>query len=113
MVIVGPRGGGGSAEQSGDGNYHGQSRHPSGQRHNPSDTDERFAALAPCAYIAGGRGALAVHASNASGYRARGSGRSWNLTTLLVVPFPPSTWNGVRVAYVEYRPLPFQPASGS
>jgi protocatechuate 4,5-dioxygenase beta chain len=27
-----------------------------------------------------------------------GSGRSWNLTTLLVVPFPPSTWKGVRVA---------------
>jgi rhodanese-related sulfurtransferase len=29
---------------------------------------------------------------------ASGSGRSWNLTTLLVVPFPPSMWNGVRVA---------------
>src|SRR5688572_23169244 len=29
---------------------------------------------------------------------ASGSGRTWNFTSLLVVPLPPSTWNGARVA---------------
>ena len=31
-------------------------------------------------------------------YLASGSGRTWNFTSLLVVPFPPSAWNGARVA---------------
>jgi hypothetical protein len=31
-------------------------------------------------------------------YFASGSGRTWNLTSLLVVPLPPSSWNGARVA---------------
>src|SRR5262245_2434368 len=46
-------------------------------------------------------------------YFASGSGRTWNLRILLVVPFPPSTWNGVRVAKVVQMPLPFQPPRGS
>src|SRR5687768_7754032 len=29
---------------------------------------------------------------------ASGSGRTWNFTSLLIVPLPPSTWNGARVA---------------
>ena len=44
---------------------------------------------------------------------ASGSGRSWNFITLLVVPFPPSMWNGARVLTVAHRPLPFHPALGS
>src|SRR6266480_2263296 len=46
-------------------------------------------------------------------YRESGSGRSWNLSTLLVVPFPPSMWNGARVLTVAHSSLPFQPALGS
>ena len=46
-------------------------------------------------------------------YRASGSGLSWNFITLLVVPFPPSMWNGARVLTVAHRPRPFQPAPGS
>jgi hypothetical protein len=46
-------------------------------------------------------------------YLASGSGRSWNRTALLVVPFPPSMWKGVRVLMAAQRPRPFQPASGS
>ena len=44
---------------------------------------------------------------------ASGSGRSWNFTALLVVPLPPSRCQGVRVAYVDQSPLPFQPPLGS
>src|SRR5262245_25485100 len=33
-------------------------------------------------------------------YLDNGSGRTWNLMILLVVPLPPSMWNGARVAYV-------------
>src|SRR5262249_40086478 len=43
---------------------------------------------------------------------ANGSGRSWKCTTLLVVPLPPSIWNGARVEYVAQSPFPFQPAFG-
>ena len=32
-------------------------------------------------------------------YLASGFGRIWNFTSLLVVPLPPSTWNGARVEY--------------
>jgi hypothetical protein len=46
-------------------------------------------------------------------YLASGSGRSWNRTALLVVPFPPSMWYGVRVLTAAQRPRPFQPPSGS
>ena len=46
-------------------------------------------------------------------HRASGSGRSWKRMTLLVVPWPPSMWNGVRVLIVVHTPRPFQPASGS
>src|SRR5213079_138252 len=46
-------------------------------------------------------------------HRASGSGRSWNFTTLLVVPLPPSTWKGALVLMVAHRPRPFQPVSGS
>lgn len=46
-------------------------------------------------------------------YFASGSGRTWNLTTLLVVPRPVSMWNGVRVLTVDHRPFPFHPAFGS
>ena len=48
--------------------------------------------------------------SDTSPYFASGSGRSWNFTTLLVVPLPPSMWNGARVLTVDHSPLPFQPA---
>ena len=44
---------------------------------------------------------------------ARGSGRTWNLTTLGRVPLPVSMWNGVRFPLVVHRPRPFQPAFGS
>ena len=43
-------------------------------------------------------------------YLASGSGRSWNLMTLLGVPLPPSMWNGARVLTVVQSPLPFHPA---
>ena len=33
-------------------------------------------------------------------YFERGSGRIWNRISLLVVPLPPSKWNGARVAIV-------------
>src|SRR5436190_20922463 len=46
-------------------------------------------------------------------YFASGSGRSWNLITLLVVPFAVSMWNGARVLTVDQMPRPFQPAAGS
>ena len=46
-------------------------------------------------------------------YFASGSGRIWNLITLLVVPLPVSMWNGARVLTVDHRPLPFHPAWGS
>src|SRR6185369_11189760 len=45
-------------------------------------------------------------------YFDSGSGRTWNFTILLVFPFPPSAWNGVRVAKVVQMALPFQPAFG-
>ena len=44
---------------------------------------------------------------------ASGLGRSWNFTTLLVVPLPPSMCWGARVAKVDHSPLPFQPAFAS
>jgi len=31
-------------------------------------------------------------------YFETGSGRTWNFTSLLVLPLPPSAWNGARVA---------------
>src|SRR5207249_6638966 len=46
-------------------------------------------------------------------YRARGSGRSCKCRTLLVVPLPPSMWNGARVLTVAQNPRPCQPAFGS
>ena len=46
-------------------------------------------------------------------YFANGSGRIWNRTTLLVVPFPVSMWNGARVLTVAHSPFPFHPAFGS
>jgi GAF domain-containing protein len=46
-------------------------------------------------------------------YLASGSGLNWNLTTLLVVPFPVSMWNGERVLTVDQSPRPFQPPFGS
>jgi hypothetical protein len=46
-------------------------------------------------------------------YFASGSGRSWNLITLLVVPLPVSMWNGARVLTVDQMPRPFHPAAGS
>src|SRR5437899_12453278 len=46
-------------------------------------------------------------------YRASGSGRIWKCTTLLVVPFPVSLWNIVRVPQVVHTPLPFHPVLGS
>ena len=46
-------------------------------------------------------------------HRASGSGRIWNFTTLGVVPFPVSMWNGVRLPFVVHRPRPFHPALGS
>src|SRR5919108_6587399 len=42
-------------------------------------------------------------------YRANGSGRIWNLITLLVVPLPVSMWNGARVLIVDQIPRPFHP----
>src|SRR6266516_4818420 len=33
-------------------------------------------------------------------YFANGSGLTWNFTSLLVFPLPPSAWNGARVAKV-------------
>ena len=51
--------------------------------------------------------------SGCADHRASGSGRSWNFITLLVVPLPPSMWNGARVLTVAHKPLPFQPPSGS
>src|SRR5215510_23238 len=56
---------------------------------------------------------IGLAASSLKTYFASGSGRTWNLRILLVVPFPPSTWNGVRVAKVVQTPFPFQPARGS
>src|SRR5262245_26082033 len=47
-----------------------------------------------------------------SRYLASGSGLIWNFTSLLVSPFPPSEWNGARVAYVVKMPLPFHPPFG-
>src|SRR5260370_39154748 len=44
---------------------------------------------------------------------ANGSGRSWNLVILGVVPLPVSRWNGVRLPSVVHRPRPFQPPFGS
>ena len=52
-------------------------------------------------------------AHRSSPHRASGSGRSWKCTTLLVVPLPPSMWNGARVLTVAHSPRPFQPAFGS
>src|SRR5436190_19869089 len=46
-------------------------------------------------------------------YLESGSGRSWNFTTLLVVPLPPSRWKGALVLYVAHMAFPFQPAFGS
>ena len=50
---------------------------------------------------------------NSYGYRANGSGRTWNFTTRLAVPLPVSLWNGARVAHVDHKPLPFHPVFGS
>jgi len=50
---------------------------------------------------------------SSAAYFASGSGRSWNFTTLLVVPLPPSMWNGARVLTVDQIPRPFHPAAGS
>src|SRR6185369_1294697 len=47
------------------------------------------------------------------GYFASGSGRTWNFTSLLVVPRPPSMWNGARVEMLVKIPFPFQPPFGS
>src|SRR5439155_18607364 len=41
---------------------------------------------------------------------ANGCVLAWNLTSLLVVPLPPSMWNGARVAYVVKTAFPFHPA---
>ena len=46
-------------------------------------------------------------------YRANGSGRNWNLIALLVIPFPPSMWNGARVLIDAHKARPFHPALGS
>ena len=40
-------------------------------------------------------------------------GRSWNLSTWLGVPLPPSVWNGARLALVDQSARPFHPAFGS
>src|SRR5206468_7980453 len=45
-------------------------------------------------------------------YRAKGLGRSWKWSTLLVVPLPVSMWNGARVLTVAKRLRPFQPPFG-
>ena len=50
---------------------------------------------------------------SADDHFASGSGRIWNRTTLLVVPFPPSMWNGARVLTVDHKPRPFHPPFGS
>src|SRR5262245_31568418 len=44
-----------------------------------------------CAFVRKSRSAL-------PGYLDKGSGLTWNFTSLLVVPLPPSEWNGARVA---------------
>src|SRR6185503_398719 len=46
-------------------------------------------------------------------YLSSGLLRTWNLINLLVVPLPPSEWNGARVAIVVQMPLPFHPPFGS
>ena len=46
-------------------------------------------------------------------HRASGSGRIWNLNTLLVVPGPVSMWKGARLLNVANIPRPFQPPFGS
>ena len=64
----------------------------------------------------GERGTTSNQERSAGGtrhYLANGSGLNWNLTTLLVVPFPVSMWNGVRVLTVAHRPFPFHPAFAS
>jgi hypothetical protein len=44
---------------------------------------------------------------------AGGSGQIWKWTTLGIVAFPVSLWNGVRVSQVGQTPFPFQQAFGS
>src|SRR5215475_7165581 len=46
-------------------------------------------------------------------YFDSGSGRTWNFTILLVLPLPPSAWNGARVANVVQIAFPFQPPFGA
>src|SRR6476620_5965053 len=79
----------------------------------------RIATIARIARIAGidfeilNFGNLGNSGVYGNGYFASGSGRTWNLITLLVVPLPVSMWNGARVLTVDHRPLPFQPVLAS
>jgi len=41
-----------------------------------------------------------AHVGGSNRYFASGSGRTWKCSTLLVVPFPVSMWNGARVLTV-------------
>ena len=46
-------------------------------------------------------------------FTAQPKNRIWKWTTLAIVPFPVSLWNGVRVPQVVQTPLPFQPVFAS
>jgi hypothetical protein len=64
----------------------GANRHPASQAHQRNQQDEQGA---------GNRGRATM-----VDYFANGSGLIWKCMTLLVVPFPVSMWNGVRVLIV-------------
>ena len=49
---------------------------------------------------------------NSRDHFASGSGLTWNFSSLLGTPLPPSMWNGARVEMLVKMPLPFQPPLG-
>src|SRR6266567_8657794 len=78
----------------------------------PPDTDVTEVRAAASLWLTY-RPARACQREQPARYRAKGLGRSWKCTTLLVVPFPVSIWKGARVLTVAHSPRPFQPACGS
>src|SRR5215831_20704889 len=46
-------------------------------------------------------------------YLASGVGRTWNFTTLGLIPLPPSWCQGVYIESLDQNPRPFHPAFGS
>jgi hypothetical protein len=69
--------------------------------------------IIPLVGLASGPRMRRVNGRGYSVQSASGSGRIWKWTTLGLVPFPVSLWNGVRVPHVVQTPFPFQPVFGS